>query len=151
MALDTKMLPSLFANLLVGQIFVLFPFSVLLYALTDKGIGVQVEKQLPSGFEVFKAFLIFITCEEVGFYYTHRILHHRALYARFHKMHHEWKAPIALAAAYCHPVELIINNVLPLFLGPIIARAHIVTTYLWFAFAIWRTELGHCGYRFWFL
>jgi methylsterol monooxygenase len=26
-------------------------------------------------------------------------------YGRFHKIHHEWKAPIGLAAVYFHPIE----------------------------------------------
>ena len=28
-------------------------------------------------------------------------------YGRFHKIHHEWKAPIGLAAVYFHPIEQI--------------------------------------------
>ena len=71
------------------------------------------------------------------------------MYSRFHKVHHEWKAPIALAASYAHPVELMTCNVLPLMMGPVLCRAHIVTTYVWFIVAIFGSMMHHCGYRFW--
>ena len=87
---------------------------------------------------------------QVAFYYLHRMMHHPALYKRFHKVHHEWKAPIALAASYAHPVEHALNNVLPLWLGPVVCHSHLATTYLWFAVAVVGTQLHHCGYRFWF-
>jgi methylsterol monooxygenase len=32
-------------------------------------------------------------------------------------MHHEWQAPIAIADKYSHPLEHIVSNLMPLFLG----------------------------------
>ena len=48
-----------------------------------------------------------LTKRQVNFYYLHRLLHHPRLYASVHKMHHEYSAPFALMAIYCHPVELV--------------------------------------------
>ena len=44
---------------------------------------------------------------------TYRLLHHRYLYKYIHKKHHEWQSPVALAATYCHPLEHLIANTIP--------------------------------------
>lgn len=41
------------------------------------------------------------------FYLTHRSLHHKSLYARFHKQHHEYTGTIGFAAEYAHPFETV--------------------------------------------
>jgi len=82
-----------------------------------------------------------------------------------HKQHHEFRSPIALASGYAHPVEFLFGpfrrclhfclltstppvNVIPLAVGPLVMRAHLTTTLLWFAVTSIGTEVHHCGYRF---
>lgn len=64
--------------------------------------GCSLEVPLPT----FQYFLCEIVCflllEELGFYYIHRLFHTPSLY-RLHKQHHEWTAPVAMTAIYCHP------------------------------------------------
>eukprot|EP00971_Amphidinium_carterae_P039024 767186-Amphidinium_carterae.1 len=36
------------------------------------------------------------------------------------QIHHKWHAPVALIAIYCHPVEHLLCNILPLLLGPLL-------------------------------
>lgn len=85
------------------------------------------------------------------FFYSHWALHWPPLYSRIHKIHHQFKAPIPLAATYAHPLEVFLANALPLAVGPILMKSHIFTTWLWFIVAILGTQFHHGGYRFFFM
>lgn len=75
-----------------------------------------------------------------------RLMHHKWMYKRFHKMHHEWASPVALTAIYCHPLEHITNLVGPA-LGPMLMQSHLATAWLWFALTIAITVSDHSGYH----
>ena len=47
---------------------------------------------------------------EVWFYFTHYALHHPALYSKIHKLHHRFKAPVAVASMYAHPIEFAVGK-----------------------------------------
>jgi sterol desaturase/sphingolipid hydroxylase (fatty acid hydroxylase superfamily) len=100
----------------------------------------------PSHLEVFHDIIITLLCDEFLFYYGHRLLHHKALYGSIHKLHHEFKSPVGLAAVYCHPVEMLVSNVGPLFVGTVLVGSHIYTVYVWIIFAVLATTTHHCGY-----
>ena len=87
-----------------------------------------------------------VACEEVLFYYSHRALHHRALFRHVHKQHHRFTAPFGIAAVYAHPLEHVLSNLLPVSAGPLLLRAHPLVTLIWTSFAILSTASVHSGY-----
>jgi len=103
--------------------------------------------QLPTFHWVLCEFCVFIVVEELGFYYAHRLLHHRSIYKHIHKIHHEWTAPISIVGIYCHPIEHIISNILPLYMGAFVMGSHIATSTLWMCVAISSTQVSHGGYH----
>ena len=68
--------------------------------------------------------------------YSPRILHHPKLYARFHKKHHEWTAPIGITSIYCTPLEMVISNLFPIALGPFLMQSHLFVTWIWWVLVI---------------
>ena len=76
-----------------------------------------------------------------------RLLHSPALYRRIHKWHHEWTAPISITALYAHPLEHVLSNYLPPFLGVLLLGSHVATAWLWFSMALLSTINAHSGYH----
>lgn len=144
---DTQKIYSLARNIVVGQVAVVFPACLALGYATQRGLGVRVSDVIPSAKEITLHFSIFIVFEEVLFYYGHVLLHSRALYGPIHKIHHEYTSPIGLAAAYCHPLEMLLSNVLPLLAGAFCLGSHIYTLILWTVLVVLGTQNHHCGYR----
>lgn len=82
------------------------------------------------------------------FYWAHRALHHRAIYAYVHKQHHEFKEPTGVAALYAHPVEDLLVNSVSTFLGPVLFPAHGSVLLIYFALRFHETTDAHSGYDF---
>ena len=74
------------------------------------------------------------------------MLHHRRFYW-LHKQHHEFTAPIAIAAEYCGVIEHILSNLLPAVIGFKFVSAHVTTAALWLTIVIVTTLSDHSGYH----
>lgn len=105
-------------------------------------------EQLPTLPGFLASLVFFLAVEEVGFYYTHLLAHHKVLYPYIHKIHHQYTAPVAYCAVYAHPLEHIVVNVAPVVAGPVLLGSHPVTAAAWIVMALVYTTNSHCG---WFL
>lgn len=85
---------------------------------------------------------------DVWFYSTHWVLHQKPFYKMIHKKHHRFKAPVAVACMYAHPVEYDIGNVLGVILGPAITNCHPYVACFWMIYALVSTSSTHSGYTF---
>lgn len=93
----TKVHPKLFPNLIQNII--------------TTALAVPFIQKIPHVIELDAPFryLAIIFISEIWFYYTHRIMHHRWFY-KYHRDHHVYIHPHALAGLYCSPIEMIFVN-----------------------------------------
>ena len=72
-----------------------------------------MDNELPSIITIIWQLLICVQVDDFLFYWIHRLFHHKYLYKYFHKKHHEYKYPVAIAVEWVHPVEEIFANTIP--------------------------------------
>jgi plant 4,4-dimethylsterol C-4alpha-methyl-monooxygenase len=94
-------------------------------------LGIRTGLPLPSGWELFWHLVVYVIIEDYVSYWFHRMLHNKWAFDNIHKVHHEYKTPIALAAPYANWSEILILGFLA-FLGPALVPGHITTYWLWF-------------------
>jgi methylsterol monooxygenase len=145
--LDKKMLWETIRVVLRNQIFITVPLLFASYWMKNL-MGIKMDLlAVPSFEKTVIDVAVCIIVDEIGFYYMHRLVHHKSLYKRIHKIHHEWTAPIAITALYAHPLEFFIGNMLPAALGPLIMNSHISVTWVWYFIAYLTTLTVHSGYH----
>jgi methylsterol monooxygenase len=112
-----------------------------------RGIDTSWSSELFSFYTLFKLIL----CPFIGdfiFYMTHRLCHLNLLYKKVHKKHHEWKVPVALAAAYTTMYEYVICNLSTFLLPPMILGINWYAANIWFIFSTISVVNDHSGYVF---
>jgi len=103
---------------------------------------------VPGPFEMFLSLLAAVAVNEIMFFYGHWMFHaNKFLYGNVHKVHHEFKAPCALAAVYCHPFELVVSDFMPLGAGIVLFNTNLYFAATFTAFGVLGTQSHHCGFR----
>lgn len=144
---DLPKLKSCLPLILFNQVAINFAINFLLYPIMVAR-GCDFGPELPTFGWVVCELFIYLWLEELGFYYSHRLLHHPKFYKHIHKLHHEWTAPMGLALAYAHPLEIVFSNIFPAVLGPLLCGSHIATAWMWFIMVVISGVNAHCGYHF---
>ena len=133
-----KVIPLVFFNLFITFLFLSFIFVNFIEYVNCP--------YYPNRFSIYKL-LFYKFFVDIPFYLAHKLFHTKYLY-RFHKVHHQIKAPIGISALYLHPVDLIFGNIIPIFVPFILLKPDFITIHLFNFLTIFNTIYeSHGGFE----
>lgn len=118
--------------------------SIIFYYGFNNWIEIKVSRDLPSFYVTMRDLFVCFFCNEIFFYYTHRLLHYRWFYS-LHKQHHEFVTPACITAQYAGTIEHLVSNIFPVVIGIKIMKCHLSTVYLWLTIVLITTLNDHSG------
>lgn len=92
------------------------------------------------------SFLAVFLMHDTYFYWTHRLMHHRKLYAVFHKVHHLSVSPTPWAAFAFHPLESIVESMIFVII-PFLIPVHWTVLITFTFFSLMMNVYGHLGFN----
>lgn len=110
--------------------------------------GMKVNAPVPPLTVFARDFAVSILLNDTLFYWAHRMLHHPSIYQYVHKKHHRFNMSIGIAAAFAHPVEDLLANLIPTLIGCVIMGSHVIVLATWLLVRLTETVDAHSGYSF---
>jgi sterol desaturase/sphingolipid hydroxylase (fatty acid hydroxylase superfamily) len=124
-------------------------FTVLTFPLARNSGAMYLDPdKFPSYWEIFYQLCLLSAIQEFGFYWSHRLLHTSYLYARVHKIHHEWTFPVCIAAQHQHPLDYMLASIVPVVISVNIVKPHMFTYTMFVLYTMMVNMDDHCGYAF---
>ena len=105
---------ALFNIIIVGYVW----FNIVYHFYTPKPFNIYIATM---------EFIISLNVANISFYFIHRLFHSIKFLSKYHRVHHEFKEPIGLRAAYTHPIDYFFGNLMPLGLTPFLLNMDLVT------------------------
>ncbi|MCW5705539.1 MAG: sterol desaturase family protein, partial [Bradyrhizobium sp.] len=127
--------------------------SALVFSTLGAGLVVLAQQGCATiyrGFEqagpvyLIVSLALMLVAHDAYFYWTHRAMHHRRLFAFFHRTHHLSRTPTVWAAySFSVPEAIVQGAFVPLFV--LAVPVHGLTLFIFVAVQIVRNVMGHCG------
>ena len=137
--------------ILIFNVVIFFPLVSIMLTPDKEHLVFRYDiESWPTPWEMVWEIAFCSLCEDFMFYCTHRILHTGWCYKHIHKLHHEQSQPVSIGSEYAHPLEILISNFIPFYVGPVLLqqRIHYVTLSLWGMYLVCEAVENHCGYDF---
>jgi len=120
----------------------------LVYALYKNGYTTLYARINDYGWlYFFISLMMMIILHDTYFYWTHRMLHKKWMFKKFHKVHHQSVNPTPLSAYAFHPIEVFVES-LVVFPFITIFPVHIFAFTFFTFIVLFINVVGHLGYEF---
>ena len=136
----------------IVNFFILIPLLLILKVKINRWLDLPMTSFSLEDWPTYQDLLIENICmtvlHEFGFYMTHKWMHSNPFLYRYHKIHHEYKMNVCIAAQHNHPVDSLLSIVTPAILSTAIVKPHSFTTFQWGLWVLYANLDDHVGYAF---
>ncbi len=142
------------AKLCAINLLLLVPIATILKCYVMDAIGMQSpsfnsdDDHWPTTIDILRDNFHLTLLHELFFHLSHRLMHTYPSLYKYHKVHHEYKQNIFIAAQHNHPIDYILSIAAPVVLALGIVQPHSFTQFQWAIYLVYTNLDDHVGYSF---